>query len=133
MENLETKKDVAQSHFCRAEYNMQYFAKTQELPSRKEVIDALGMLDKWSESAMDIMSNLFDLYDQYGMFEKQLAIADEMEILEDRYSKASEVAMRYLESLAEAIMALYGYKINTRSKITAFQLCAIFEMQLFYS
>ena len=80
MENLETEKDVAQSQFCRAEYNMQSFAKTQKLPSRKEIIDALSMLDKWSESAMGIMSNLFDLYVQYGMFEKQLAIADEMEM-----------------------------------------------------
>ena len=62
-------------------------------------MDACGKLDKWSEITMDIMSNLFEFYVQCSISEKQLAIADEMEMLEDRYSKASEVAMRYLDSL----------------------------------
>ena len=57
------------------------------------------MLDKCSEIAMDIMSTLFDVHVQDGMVEKKLEIVDEMEILDDKYLKASEVAMIYLEMI----------------------------------
>ena len=48
---------------------------------------------------MDIMSNLFNLYLQDGISGKKLAIVDEMEMLDDEYSKASEVAMEYFDIL----------------------------------
>ena len=71
MEDLETKKEVAKLQFGLAENTMLSFQKRHKLPSRKEIMDAYGMLDKWSEIAMDIMSTLFDFYVQDGILEKK--------------------------------------------------------------
>ena len=71
MDNLESEIEVTKLQFCFAENKIQSFAKRHNLPSREEIIEVLGMLDKWSERAMDIMSNLFDLYVQNGILEKK--------------------------------------------------------------
>ena len=70
-----------------------------KLPSRKEVLDTLGSLDKWSERAIEILSTLLDLYFKDSQLEKSYMIVEEMEILEEDYSKASNVAWDNLNLL----------------------------------
>ena len=61
MENLEMEKVKANSNVCRAQNNLLFLTEGHELPSRKEILDALGSLDKWSESAIKILPTLSDL------------------------------------------------------------------------
>ena len=70
-----------------------------ELPSRKEILDTIGSLDKWSEIAIEILYTLSDLYFKDSLLEKSYMIVEEMERLEEDYSKASEVAWDYLKLL----------------------------------
>ena len=96
MENLELEKAEAKSSFCRAQNTLLFFAEGHKLPSRKAILDILGSLDKWSERAMETMSTLSELYFRSSQLEKSYTIVDEIERLEEDYSKASEVAGDYL-------------------------------------
>ncbi|MEW8546883.1 MAG: hypothetical protein AB2693_25490, partial [Candidatus Thiodiazotropha sp.] len=88
------KKAEAKSNFSLAQNNLQ----GPELISRREILNVLESLDKWSEIAMDMMSELSDFYVADHLLEKNIAIIDEMEVLENDYSKASEVAWDLLHS-----------------------------------
>ena len=55
MENLKLEKVKANSNFCRVQNNLLLLTEGYELPSRKEILDALESLDKWSESAIEIL------------------------------------------------------------------------------
>ena len=99
MENLEQEKIKANSNFRRAQNNLLLLIEGYELSSRKEILDALGSLDKWSESAIEILYTLSDLYFKGSQMDKGHMIVDEMERIEDDYSKVSEVAWDYLNLL----------------------------------
>ena len=59
MENLELEKAKAKSNLCLTQNNLLLLTEGHELPSRTEILDTSGSLDKWSESAIEILSNLF--------------------------------------------------------------------------
>ena len=99
MENLELENVKANSNFRQAQNNLLLLTEGHELPSRKEILDALGSLDKWSESAIEILYTLSDLYFKDSQLEKSYMIVEEIERLEEDYSKASEVAWDYLKLL----------------------------------
>ena len=99
MENLEQEKVKANSNYRRAQNNLLLLIEGYELPSRKEILDALGSLDKWSESAIEILYTLSDLYFKASQLDKSHMIVDEMERIEEDYSKVSEVAWDYLNLL----------------------------------
>ena len=99
MENLEQEKVKANSNFRRAQNNLLLLIEGYELPSRKEILDVLGSLDKWSESAIEILYTLSDLYFKGSQLDKGHMIVDEMERIEEDYSKVSEVAWGYLNLL----------------------------------
>ena len=99
IENLEQEKVKANSNYDRAQNNLLLLIEGYELPSRKEILDALGSLDKWSESAIEILYTLSDLYFKGSQLEKSYMIVEEMERLEEDYSKASELAWDYLNLL----------------------------------
>ena len=56
MQNLELETAKAKSNFCLAQNNLLLLTEGQELPSRTEILDTLGSLDKWSERAIEILS-----------------------------------------------------------------------------
>ena len=99
MENLEQEKVKANSNYRRAQNNLLLLIEGYELQSRKEILDALGSLDKWSESAIEILYTLSDLYFKASQLDKSHMIVDEMERIEEDYSKVSEVAWDYLNLL----------------------------------
>ena len=99
MENLELKKITANSNLRQAQNKLLLLTEGHELPSRKEILDALGSLDKWSESPIEILYTLSDLYFKDSQLEKSYMIVEEIERLEEDYSKASEVALDYLKLL----------------------------------
>ena len=99
IENLEQEKVKANSSYRRAQNNLLLLIEGYELPSRKEILDALGSLDKWSECAIEILYTLSDLYFKGSQLDKGHMIVDKMERIEEDYSKASEVAWDYLKSL----------------------------------
>ena len=99
MENLEQEKVKANSNYRRAQNNLLLLIEGYELPSRKEILDALGSLDRWSESAIEILYTLSDLYFKASQLDKGHMIVDEMERIEEDYSKVSEVAWDYLNLL----------------------------------
>ena len=99
MENLEQEKVKANSNYRRAQNNLLLLIEGYELPSRKEILDALGSLDKWSESAIEILYTLSDLYFKGSQLDKCHMIVDEMERIEEDYSNVSEVAWDYLNLL----------------------------------
>ena len=99
MENLEQEKVKASSNYRRAQNNLLLLIDGYELPSRKEILDALGSLDKWSESAIEILYTLSDLYIKGSQQDKGHMIVDEMERIEEDYSNVSEVAWDYLNLL----------------------------------
>ena len=99
MENLELENVKANSNFRQAQNNLLLLTEGHELPSRKEILDALGSLDKCSESAIEILYTLSDLYFKDSQLEKSYMIVEEIERLEEDYSKASEVAWDYLKLL----------------------------------
>ena len=99
MENLEQEKVKASSSYLRAQNNLLLLIEGYELQSRKEILDALGSLDKWSESVIEILYTLSDLYFKGSQLDKGHMIVDEMERLEEDYSKVSEVAWDYLNLL----------------------------------
>ena len=94
MENLEHEKVKANSNYRRAQNNLLLLIEgyMYELPSRKEILDALGSLDKWSLSAIEILYTLSDLYFKGSHLDKGHMIVDEMERIEEDYSKVTEVA-----------------------------------------
>ena len=55
MENLEMEKVKANSNFCRALNHLLLLTEGDELPSRKEILEALGSLDKCSGNAIEIL------------------------------------------------------------------------------
>ena len=61
-ENLEQEKVKANSNFRRAQNNLLLLSNGYKLPSRREILDALEGLDKWSESVIEILYTLSDLY-----------------------------------------------------------------------
>ena len=99
MENLEQERVKANSNYRRAQNNLLLLIEGYELPSRKEILDALGSLDRWSESAIEILYTLSDLYFKASQLDKGHMIVDEMERIEEDYSKVSEVAWDYLNLL----------------------------------
>ena len=99
MENLELEKVKANSNFRRAQNNLLLLIEGYELPSRKEILDALGSLDKWSERAFEILYTLSDLFFKGSQLDKGHMIVDEMEGIEEDYSKVREVAWDYLNLL----------------------------------
>ena len=99
MENLEQEKVKANSNYRRAQNNLLLLIEGYELPSCKEILDALGSLDKWSESAIEILNTLSDLYFKDSQLDKGHMIVDEMERIEEDYSNVSEVAWDYLNIL----------------------------------
>ena len=99
MENLEQEKVKANSNYRRAQNNLLLLIEGYELPSRKEILDALGSLDKWSESAIEILYTLSDLYFKGSQLDKGHMLVDEMERIEEDYSNVSEVAWDYLNLL----------------------------------
>ena len=56
-------------------------------------------MDKWSESAIEILLTLSDLYFKGSQLNKSYMIIEEMERLEEDYWKASKVAWGYLNLL----------------------------------
>ena len=94
MENLEQEKVKANSNFVELRITCYY-----ELSSRKEILDALGSLDKWSESAIEILYSLSDLYFKGSQLDEGHMIVDEMERIVEDCSKVSEVAWDYLNLL----------------------------------
>ena len=90
MENLEQEKVKANSNICQAQNNLLLLIEGHKTQSGKEILDALGSLDKWSESAIEILYNLSDLYFKGSQLEKGYMIVEELERLEEDYSKASE-------------------------------------------
>ena len=99
MENLEQEKVKANWNYRRAQNNLLLLIEGYELPSRKEILDALGSLDKWSESAIEILYTLSDLYFKGSQLDKGHMIVDEMERIGEDYSNVSEVAWDYLNLL----------------------------------
>ena len=99
MENLEQEKVKANSNYRRAQNNLLLLIEGYELPSRKEILDALGSLDKWSESAIEILYTLSELYFKGSQLDKGHMLVDEMERIEEDYSNVSEVAWDYLNLL----------------------------------
>ena len=120
IENLEQEKVKANSSYDRAQNNLLLLIEGYELPSRKEILDALGSLDKWSESAIEILYTLSDLYFKGSQLEKSYMIVEEMERLEEDYSKASEVAWDYLNLLRSSNLP----GLSQRTKITGNSLTA---------
>ena len=99
MEKLEQEKVKANSNYRRAQNNVLLLIEGYELPSRKEILDALGSLDKWSDSAIEILYTLSDLYFKSSQLDKGHMIVDEMERIEEDYSNVSVVAWDYLNLL----------------------------------
>ena len=99
MENLEQEKVKANSNFRQAQNNLLLLTKGYKLPSRKEILDTLGSLGKWSESVIEILYTLLDLYFKGSQVEKSYMIVEEMERLEEDYSKASKLTWDYLNFL----------------------------------
>ena len=99
MENLEQEKVKANSNICQAQNNLLLLIEGHKIQSRKVILDALGSLDKWSESAIEILYTLSDLYFKGSQLEKGYMIVEELERLEEDYSKASELAWNYLNML----------------------------------
>ena len=99
MENLEQEKVKANSNYRRAQNNLLLLIEGYELPSRKEILDALGSLDKWSESAIEILYTLSDLYFKGSQLDKGHMLVDEMERIGEDYSNVSEVAWDFLNLL----------------------------------
>ena len=120
MENLEQEKVKANSNYRRAQNNLLLLIEGYELASRKEILDALGSLDKWSESAIEILYILSDLYFKGSQLEKSYMIVDEMERLEEDYSKASELAWDYLNLLRSS----NSPGLSQRTKMTGTSLTA---------
>ena len=99
MENIEQEKVKANSNYRRAQNNLLLLIEGYKLPSRKEILDAIGSLDKWSESAFEILYTLSDLYFKGNQQKKTYMIVEELERLEEDYSKASELAWDYLKMI----------------------------------
>ena len=126
MENLEQEKVEANSNYRRAQNNLLLLIEGYELPSRKEILDALGSLDKWSESAIEILYTLSDLYFKGSQLDKGHMIVDEMEIIEEDYSKVSEEAWDYLNLLKSSNLPGLSQrtnKIGTSLKVGMLKLC----------
>ena len=95
-----------------------------ELPSRKEILDALGSLDKWSESAIEILYTLSDLYFKGSQLDKGHMIVDEMERIEEDYSNVSEVAWDYLNLLINSPgLSQRAHKIGTSLMVGMLKHC----------
>ena len=76
------------------------FAEGHELASHKEILDALGSMGIWPERGLEIMSILEALYfKDYRQLEQGYLTADEVERLEEDYSKDVEVARDCLSLL----------------------------------
>ena len=120
IENLEQEKVKANLNYDRAQYNLLLLIEGYELPSRKEILDALGSLDKWSESAIEILSTFSDLYFKGSQLEKGYMIVEEMVRLEKDYSKASEIAWDYLNLLRSS----NSPGLSQRTKMTGTSLTA---------
>ena len=99
MDNLEQEKVKINSSYRRAKNNLLLLIEGYELSSRKEILDALGSLDKWSESAIEMLYTLSDLYFKGSHLDKGHIIVDEMERIEEDYSNVSQVACDYLNLL----------------------------------
>ena len=99
MEYLEQEKVKANSNYRRAQNSLLSLIECYELPSRKEILAALGSLDKWSEIAIKILYTLSDLYFKCSQLDKGHMIVEEMERIEEDYTKVSEVAWDYLNLL----------------------------------
>ena len=70
MENLEQEKVKANLNFCQAQSNLLLLIEGHKLQSCKEILDPLGSLDKRSESAIEILYTLSDLYFKGSQLEK---------------------------------------------------------------
>ena len=97
-----------------------------EFQSRKEVLDALGSLNKWSESAIGILYTLSDLYFKGSQLDKGHMIVDEMERIEEDYSKVSEVAWDYsnlLKSSKSPGLSQRTHKVGTSLRVGMLKHC----------
>ena len=126
MENLEQEKVKANSNYRRAQNNLLLLIEDYELPSRKEILDALGSLDKWSESAIEILYTLSDLYFKGSQLDKGRIIVDELERIEEDYLKVSKVAWDYLNLLKSSNspgLSQRTHKIGTTLKVGMLKHC----------
>ena len=130
MENSEQEKIKANSNYRRAQNNLLLLIEGYELPSCTEILDAIGSLDKWSESAIEILYTLSDLYFKGSQQEKSYMIVEELERLEEDYSKASELAWDYLKMLrSNNTPGLSQRKQVTGTSLTAGMLKQCNDMQ----
>ena len=126
MENLEQEKVKANSNYRRAQNNLLLLIEGYELPSRKEILDALGSLDKRSESAIEILYTLSDLYFKDSQLDKGHMIVYEMERIEEDYSNVSQVAWDYLNLLKSSNspgLSQRTHKIGTSLTVGMLKYC----------
>ena len=130
MENLEQEKVKANSNYRRAQNKLLLLIEGYELPSRKEILDALGSLDKWSESVIEILYTLSDLYFKGSQLDKGHMIVDQMERIEEDYSNVSEVAWDYLNLLKSSNspgLSQRTHKIGTSFTVGMLKHCNVIQ------
>ena len=126
MKNLEQEKVKVNSSYRRAQNNLLLLIEGYELPSRKEILDALGSVHKWSESAIEILYTLSDLYFKGGQLDKGHMIVDKMERIEEEYSNVSQVAWDYsnlLKSSNSPGLSQRTHKIGTSLTVGMLKHC----------
>ena len=94
---LKRKKARAKSNFTRAKNKVLFLIKQQEKPGRREIQDAFNKMDNTMESAMDVMTNLSELYVKNKGKEKNNKVVLEMEKLDDEFATTYAAARQYTE------------------------------------
>lgn len=99
--SLKREKTRSKSNFLRLKNKVLFLKEQRELPSHQEIQYACSRMDSSMESAMDVMTNLSELYTKYKEKGKNDKVVLEMEKLDDEFSTAYEAARQYIDAQKE--------------------------------
>ena len=98
---LKREKARAKWNFTRAKNKVLFLIEQQEKPGCREIQDACNKMDNTMESAMDVMTNLSELYVKNKEKEKNNKVILEMEKLDDEFAITYAAARQYIYAQKE--------------------------------
>ena len=99
--SLKREKALVKSNFTRSKNKLLRLLGDIDFENRREIQNTCDRLDSCLESAIDVMSNLSNLYIKTKEMDQGRKVAVAMEKLEEEFSVTYEAARRYLELLKE--------------------------------
>ena len=109
---LKREKSRAKSNFTRAKNKVLFLIEQQEKPGRREIQDACNKMDNIMESAMDVMTNLSELYVKNNEKENNKVVL-EMEKLEGEFATTYVAARQYIDAQRNNHVRLRKYYQST--------------------